>query len=229
MILCFIRNFYHLTLKYLFSFCNAEQIGDNKRIISTNLPEIMVEIDKLEDILVTLNKSGVILYPTDTIWGIGCNACDEHAIQKIYDLKKRDISKKFIILVSDMAMLEQYVDHIHPKIDTLLSFHKRPLTVVYDKAKNLPDILVGEDGSIAVRVVKDEFCAELIANFGKPLVATSANISNEPFPVNFGNISSAVISGVDFVVKRRQFEKNESAPSVMVKMSPKGELVFLRE
>ena len=196
---------------------------------NTNLKTFMFEKDNLEDIKVVLENGGLILYPTDTIWGIGCDATNPLAVEKVYELKQRDRHKGLIILVDSIDMIKEYVRHIHPRIDTLLLHHVRPLTIIFEDAKNLPNNLISEDGSIAIRLVQDDFCRRMIHNFGKPVIATSANISNEPFPNNFGEISSAVIEGVDYVFKQRRYEKGTKEPSVIVKAMEDGELVFLRE
>lgn len=187
------------------------------------------EKDQIADIVRTLALGGTILYPTDTIWGVGCDATNEDAVQKIYDLKQRNTGKGFVILVSDLQMLREYVRHVHPRIDTLLAYHTRPITVIYDKSKNLPNNVTAPDDSIAVRVANDPFCRELISTFGKPLVATSANVSNKGFPHHFGEISSEIIEGVDYVVKYRQSDKSKHEPSVIVRMSEGEELDFVRE
>ena len=196
---------------------------------STNEMIGMVQNYDLDGAVNTLLNGGLILYPTDTIWGIGCDATNEAAVDKVYELKKRDRSKPLIILVDSISMLKQYVAHLHPRIETLLTYHVRPLTVVYENAINLPANLTGADNSIAIRIVKDPFCNALISAFGRPLVSTSANVSNEPFPSNFGSVSSEIIQGVDYVVKHRQNEKVNGQPSVMVKLSDKEELIFLRD
>lgn len=186
----------------------------------------------IEEIIVKtvskLENQAAILYPTDTIWGLGCDATNEAAIRKIFTIKNRPEDKPFIMLVSDLEMLEHYVGSVHPKIDRLLNFHSRPLTVVYPKAQNLPPLAHAANGSVAVRIANDEFCKKLIATFGKPLISTSANISDAPFPKHFGEISSAVISKVDFVVPFRQDDNSIAEPSVMVTLSEKDELIFLR-
>lgn len=180
------------------------------------------------EILNILNNKGVILFPTDTIWGIGCDATQEDAVKKVYDIKNRDINKPLIVLVSSLEMLKDYVESIHPKIETLLMFHERPLTVIYEEGKNLAANVIAKDGSIGIRVVLDEFCKSLIEAFGKPLVSTSANISGQPFPRNFGEISSDILEQVDYVVKIRQNEKSLNTPSIVVKLDDKEELFFIR-
>lgn len=185
--------------------------------------------DDTQQIKEILLNDGIILYPTDTIWGVGCDATNPVAIERIYNLKERDRSKPFVLLVSDIDMLKNYIEAGHPRMETLLSFHVRPLTVIYDKGKNLPANAVSGDGSVAIRIVKDVFCQQLISDLGRPLVASSANISGQPFPANFGEVSSEVIQGVDYVVNHRRDDKTVSEPSVIVKCTPKGELVFIRE
>ncbi|MEM8906308.1 MAG: L-threonylcarbamoyladenylate synthase [Bacteroidota bacterium] len=194
----------------------------------TNLQALSFEVNQINQAVKTLSEGGLLLYPTDTIWGIGCDATNAEAVAKIFALKKRNLSRPLVVLVDSVKMLQDYVAHVHPRIDTLLAYHQRPLTVIYEQARHLPQNLIGADGSVAIRVVLDDFCRQMIAQFGKPVVATSANITNEPFPENFGAISSEVIKGIDFVVRHRQTEKNAQQPSVLVKVQENGELVFLR-
>ncbi|NNE30613.1 MAG: threonylcarbamoyl-AMP synthase [Saprospiraceae bacterium] len=182
----------------------------------------------VEKARITLETNGIILYPTDTIWGLGGDATDPKVIRKIFKLKERAEDKPFVLLVSDLEMLVNYAGKVHPKIDRLLQFHERPLTVVYPQSEGLPSLATGENGSVAIRIVKDDFCSELIRVFGKPIISTSANVSDQPFPKNFGEISSTILSGVDYIVPLRQTDKELGEPSVIVSLSPKGELVFLR-
>lgn len=189
----------------------------------------MVQHYDLEPTLSCLADGGLILYPTDTVWGIGCDATNEEAVEKVFELKKRDRSKPFVLLASSIAMLKKYVKRVHPRIETLLLYHSRPLTIIYEKGVDLAKNATAADGSVAIRIPNDVFCRELIERFGKPLVATSANISGTPFPVHFGQISSSVIMGVDKVVKHRQLDKEMREPSVIARLDREGELVFLRE
>lgn len=189
----------------------------------------MVQEYDIKGALKVLDDGGVILYPTDTIWSIGCDATNPQAIEKVYDIKKKTTTKSFEILVDSLEMLKNYVEHLHPKLETLLMYHMRPLTIVFDEARNLPDTAIAPDGSVAIRVVQDAFCRALIAEFGKPLLASFASVGDMTFPTSFGSISSEIIEGVDFVVKYRQNEKASSEPSVMVKLTDQDELVFLRE
>lgn len=194
----------------------------------TNAAIRMTQDYDVLSILPILESGGLILYPTDTIWGIGCDATNAEAVDRVFELKQRDRSKPFVLLVSDIEMLKEYVHRMHPRLQTLLRFHKRPLTIIYENAKNLPANCIGKDGSVAIRIPHDKFCRELIKAFGKPLVASSANISNEPFPAYFGEISSEVISGVDMVVNYRRFDKSKNEPSVIARLDDRDELEFLR-
>ena len=187
------------------------------------------DTDNFDNIANILADDGIILYPTDTIWGLGCDATNPVAVERVYNLKQRDRSKPFVLLVDSIEMLKEYVEALHPRLETLMMYHTRPMTVIYDEAKNLPENAVGPGGSVAIRVAHDSFCQQLIRAVGKPLVATSANISNEPFPTIFGEISSQVIQGVDYVARHRRTDKAPKEPSVIVKYDGKGELVFLRD
>lgn len=196
--------------------------------IFTNPDTVMLHTFDFEVPVLALENGGIILYPTDTIWGIGCDATNAEAVEKVYALKQRDRSKPFILLVSSIDMLRKYVERVHPRVETLLVYHERPLTIIYDQPVNLPRNVLAPDGSIGIRIVKDEYCRQLIERFGRPIVSTSANISDEPFPSHFGEISSAVIIGVDHVVKHRQMDKEMGEPSVVARISDGAELEFLR-
>ncbi len=193
-----------------------------------NTASYMTQNYDIKPLLPVLESGGLILFPTDTIWGLGCDATSAAAVESVYELKKRDRSKPFVLLVSDIEMLKNYVVHLHPRLETLLQYHKRALTIIYDQAKNLPANCIGGDGSVAIRIPQDDFCRDLISAFGKPVVATSANISDEPFPSFFGEISSEVISGVDAVADYRRWDKTKREPSVIAKLDDKEELVVLR-
>ena len=182
----------------------------------------------IQNSLTYLLKSGIILYPTDTIWGIGCDATNEDAIQKIYRLKKRQEKKSLIILVDDEKMIHEYVSHPSPKILSIIDAASRPTTAIFSNAKNLPSKLVNEDGTIAIRITKDNFCRQLIQQLQKPLVSTSANISGEMFPANFGEVSEEIKNGVDYTVQHRQNDFSKSAPSSIIKLNENDEIQFLR-
>lgn len=189
----------------------------------------MVQNYDLEGALTTLRKGGLILYPTDTIWSIGCDATNTFAIEKILSLKRGASYPGIEILVDSVQMLKSYVRHLHPRIETLLTYHVQPLTVLFDNPHNIPHNALDQEGNMAIRIVQDDYCRDLIEAFGKPLVATYANVASQPIPSNFGAISSEIIQGVDYVTKYRQHEKIVGSPSVMVQLSERDELLFLRE
>jgi len=189
----------------------------------------MFYIDDIDSIANTLDKGGIILYPTDTIWGLGCDATNPKSVERIYEIKKRPMERPFILLVNDIGMLRKYVPKIHPRLETLLAYHERPLTVIYQQVKNLPKIVRGEGDSVAIRITLDEFCRQIISKLGRPIVATSANLSDHPHPSHFGDISSEIIHQVNYVVKYRQDKKRSGELSQIVKLSSKAELIFVRE
>ncbi len=176
----------------------------------------------------TLLSGGIILYPTDTIWGIGCDATNSHAIQKIYRLKKREEKKSLIILVTDEKMIREYVFNPSDKILSFISSQERPTTAVFSNACNLPSSFINEDGTIAIRIVKDVFCRQLIEQLQRPLVSTSANISGEKSPQNFNEVSAEIKNGVDYIVEHRQNDFSKSAPSSIIKLNEKDEIQFIR-
>lgn len=184
--------------------------------------------DKLSDIIQTLESDGVLLHATDTVWGLACSALSERAIDKIYKIKQRDRSKPILMLVDSLVTLKKYVPEIHPRIETLLHFHTKPLTVVYPKVEKVPSFALAQNGSAAIRIVHDDFTRELISLLGCPLMSTSANISGEPFPHSFVDVSRPVVEGVDFISKHRRRETLNGKPSVMVSYDEMGELNFLR-
>lgn len=187
------------------------------------------ERDNFDNIAEILAEDSIILYPTDTIWCLGCDATNPVAVERVYNIKQQSRSNPFVLIVDSIEMLKEYVDALHPRLETLMMYHTRPMTVIYEQTKNLPKNVVGPDGSVAIRVTHDPFCQRLIRAVGRPLVASSANISNEPFPTIFGEISSEVIQGVDYVARHRRTDKIPKELSVIVKYDGKGELVFLRD
>ena len=175
-----------------------------------------------------LRGGGIILYPTDTIWGIGCDATNEEAVEKIFSLKERPGSKSMIILVGDEESVAEYADLLPTELQKTIAEYPVPVSVIYGGAKNLAPSLIAEDGSIAIRIIREKFCAELISAFGKPIVSTSANLSGQPSPVNFKAVAAEIRDGVDHVVSYRQEEDNQSAPGRIVKWNEKEGLVFIR-
>jgi len=176
-----------------------------------------------------LQNGGVILYPTDTIWGLGCDATNEAAVAKIMEIKKRVSGKSMIAIVNGTQMLEQYVDGDISLALQHINNTKKPVTMIYRCAKNLAKNVVAQDGSVGIRIVKDTFCEKLIEAFGKPIVSTSANISNEEFPSFFSEINNALLSAVDYVVQHRQEDKTKSEPSQLAILEADGSMKIIRE
>jgi L-threonylcarbamoyladenylate synthase len=175
-----------------------------------------------------LQHGGIILYPTDTIWGIGCDATNSSAIKKIYQLKNREEKKSMIILLAHESDINNYVVHPSKKVMDFISEQKKPTTAIFENAINLPQELVSPDGSIAIRIVKDEFCELLIERLHRPLVSTSANISGETSPENFNKVNDKIKDGVDYVVQHRQDDLQIFQPSSIVKLSSTGEIEKIR-
>ena len=178
--------------------------------------------------VIKLNEGKLILYPTDTIWGIGCDATNGNAVKKIYDLKNREEKKSLIILVSNENMIRQYVAEPSLKLLSYISTSQKPTTAIFKNAIHLPSQLVNEDGSIAMRIPKDDFCMQLITQLGKPLVSTSANISGEKFPQNFNEVSAEIKNGVDYIVQHRQNDYSKNAPSSIIKLNDQDEIDIIR-
>ena len=183
---------------------------------------------EVEKALAVLQHGGVILYPTDTIWGLGCDATNETAIQKIYAIKNRADSKSLIILVAQSRDLLQYVAAPDPAVFDYIEQQQRPTTIIFENAIALPGKLIAADGSIAIRVVKDPFCRHLIKRLRKPIVSTSANISGQASPQIFMEIPEAIRQQVDHIVKWRQEETTPAQPSQIVRLEKSGSVTVLR-
>ena len=181
----------------------------------------------IEKCLGTLKAGGLILYPTDTVWGIGCDATNEKAVEKIYKLKRRSDEKAMIVLVAAEKDIMQHVAAPDLSLFDYLEKTTKPTTVVYDGALGFADNLVGKDGSIAIRICKDEFCRQLIKRFRKPIVSTSANISGKPAPKFFKEISDETKNGVDFIVHYKQQDESSAEPSSLIKWD-NGNVTILR-
>lgn len=176
-----------------------------------------------------IRRGQSILYPTDTIWGIGCDITNESAIKYVREVKKVDDSYPMVLLVNNIMMLKQYITYIHPRVETLLLYHNQPLTLIYDANENLSPSLINEDNRIAIRVCQDDFCNELIYHLEKPLLATSASLRREKYPKTFSDISDEIKDGVDFIVPLRHDIEEKMKPSIMASFNPKGDLQFLRK
>lgn len=176
-----------------------------------------------------MNKGGVILYPTDTIWGIGCDATNEEAVRRVFEIKKRADSKAMLVLVDAPVKVEYYVKEVPAVAWDLIELSDKPLTVIYDGARNLAQSLVAEDGSVGIRVTKEEFSRQLCNRFHKAIVSTSANVSGQPSPAVFADISEEIKNAVDFVVSYRRDDVAGSKPSSIIKLKSDGEVKVIRE
>lgn len=176
-----------------------------------------------------LSGGGLILYPTDTIWGIGCDATNEEAVRKVYKLKQRIDSKAMLVLVDSTAKLNSYVEEVPDQAWDLIDLTTKPLTIIYPKARNLPSCLVAEDGSIGIRVSTEEFSRKLCERFRRPLVSTSANVSGTPAPAIFDEIAEEIKAGVDYIVKYRQDDISKALPSSIIKLGQGGLIQIIRE
>jgi L-threonylcarbamoyladenylate synthase len=182
---------------------------------------------EVESALAVLRSGGTILYPTDTVWGLGCDATNKEAVQKIYRLKKRQDNKTMIVLVADERELMQYVAAPDLSVFDFIQQQIRPTTVIYEGALGLADNLVADDGSIAIRIVQDDFCRHLIKRLRKPIVSTSANISRAITPKTFSEISEEIKTGADHVVRWRQDDEQTSQPSQILRWK-NGQPFFIR-
>lgn len=182
----------------------------------------------IKESIQVLNAGGTILYPTDTVWGLGCDATNEQAVSKIFDLKQRPAAKSLIVLLADAKDVLQYVAAPHPDIIAIVESFETPTTVIYEGALGFADNVINEDGSIAIRVTEDPFCKALIKRFQKPLVSTSANISGQPTPATYSMIDATIKEGVDYCVFHRRDDNTTSPPSRLVKIDDDGNLIIIR-
>lgn len=178
--------------------------------------------------LEVLKKGGTILYPTDTVWGIGCDATNAEAVEKVYALKRRNEKKAMICLVSDIKMLEQYVQEVPDAAYDIVEFSDKPTSIIYDQPIGVAENLIAEDDTLALRVCNDKFCQQLLRKMRRPLVSTSANISGEKTPESFAQISPEILNGVDYVVNLHR-SKSTSKPSAIIKLSNSGIVKVIRK
>ncbi len=174
-------------------------------------------------------QGGIILYPTDTVWGIGCDATNEDAIKRIYALKQREDSKALLVLVDNAVKIDFYIDKVPEITYDLVELATKPLTIIYPNARNLASNLIAEDGSIGIRVTNEKFSQSLCQRFRKAIVSTSANISGQPTPMTFAEISDEIKQGVDYIVQYRQEETQLPAPSGIIKVGEGGLIQVIRE
>jgi L-threonylcarbamoyladenylate synthase len=183
------------------------------------------DITKAEAVLAS---GGIILYPTDTIWGLGCDATNSQAVKRIIHLKKRNDAKAFVVLVAEEAAITQYVTN-PPNLSALIQYLHKPVTLIYDKGKNLAPEVIAADGSIAIRVVNENFCKTLINKFGKPVVSTSANVSGMLSTGLFKDINAIIKKGVDYIVQHRRNDITPAKPSSIIKFKNDGTVEVIRE
>ncbi len=188
-----------------------------------------INSEDIRQALETLKRGGLILYPTDTIWGIGCDATNAEAVEKVFALKGRDQGKSMIVLLHNDNQLASYVQDIPEVAYELIEVADRPLTIVYSKAKNLAPNAVAADGSIGIRIVNHAFCQQLLQRFRKPLISTSANLSGMPTAKDFDEISPKIKEGVDYIAEFGQQDKSDGRPSVIMKLDPSGKFEFIRK
>lgn len=176
-----------------------------------------------------MREGGVILYPTDTIWGIGCDATNEDAVRRVYEIKQRQDSKAMLVLVDSSVKVDFYVRDVPEVAWNLIDLADKPLTIIYSGARNLAANLLAEDGSVGIRVTNEDFSKRLCQQFRKAVVSTSANISGQPSPRNFSEISEEVKSAVDYIVGYRQEEMSNPKPSSIIKLDKGGVIKIIRE
>lgn len=182
---------------------------------------------EIENSLIILKKGGIILYPTDTIWGIGCDATNAAAVSKIYQLKKREESKSMLCLVSDLRMLEKHLEQVPDAAYDIIEYADKPTTIVYDNPVGIAENLIADDNSLGIRVVKKGFAFDLIKKFRRPVVSTSANISGFQGPKNFAEIAPEILNGVEYVVNL-QSENASAKPSSIIRLKNDGEVHIIR-
>jgi L-threonylcarbamoyladenylate synthase len=185
--------------------------------------------DEVNKAFEVLKNGGLILYPTDTIWGIGCDATNAEAVDKVYKLKGRAEEKSLIVLLDSDNKLQSYLKEVPEIAYDLIEYAENPLTIIYSGAKNLASNAIAKDGSIGIRIVKHEFCQQLLQRFKKPIVSTSANLSGNPVAATFDDIGEAIIQGVDYVVNWEQDDKKQKKASTIMKLEPGGLFKFIRK
>jgi len=179
--------------------------------------------------LKVLEEGGTLLYPTDTIWGIGCDATNTMAVQKIFQIKGRTEAKSLIILIDHIDKLSTYIEKVPDITSDLLASITNPVTIIYSNARKLAAKVIAPDGTIAIRIVKDDFCAELIRRFGKPIVSTSANISGFDPPVVYSQVAEEIKNAVDYIVSYKQDYYNRSKPSTIIRLRDDGMYTIIRD
>ncbi len=184
--------------------------------------------EEIKKTVKVLKDGGIILYPTDTIWGIGCDATNAEAVKKVYDIKHREDSKSMLVLLDDSSILDRYVKNVPDIAWDLIDAAIKPLTIIYAGAKSIASNLIASDGTIGIRITSEEFSKQLVYNFRRPVVSTSANISGEPSPRSFADISEQILNAVDYIVDWRREETINPAPSSIIKLEEGGVFKIIR-
>ena len=183
----------------------------------------------IENTVKALEEGGVVLYPTDTIWGIGCDATNSQAVEKVFNIKGREKNKSLIVLMSGLTQLKKYVRNIPIIAYNLIADSKHPTTIIYSEAVNLAENAIAADGSIAIRIPDNEFCIQLIEAFGKPIVSTSANFSGEALAKSFNEIPTDLLLKMDYIVQFNQLQINNQQASRIIKLNTNGSFIIIRE
>ncbi len=183
---------------------------------------------EINNCIETLSQGGLILYPTDTVWGLGCDATNAEAIKKVFRLKQREDTKALICLVASDAMLEKYVEQVPDVAYDILDLATKPTTIVYDNPKGIAKNAIAPDNTLAIRVASDKFCQYMVNKFKKPIISTSANIAGQPTPTSFNKISDHISKGVDYIVNLHRDKKN-GPPSSIIKLGNDGTVKVIRE
>jgi L-threonylcarbamoyladenylate synthase len=186
-------------------------------------------LSDLNQAVEVLRNGGVILYPTDTVWGIGCDATNADAVKRVYEIKKREDSKSMLVLIENPNLLNSYIDEVPEIAWDLIDVADRPLTIIYPGAKNLASNLIASDGSIGIRITGEAFTQQLIQKFRKPIVSTSANISGQKTPQSFAEISEEVKNAVDYIVDYRRDDFKKYSPSSILKLGRGGQIEIIRK
>ena len=185
--------------------------------------------DDIKQACKVMHQGGVILYPTDTVWGIGCDATNFQAVERVFQIKHRNDNKAMLVLVDNPVKAERYVQQIPSLAWDLMELSVKPLTIIFPQACNLAPNLLGTDGSIGIRITKERFSQKLCERFRKPIVSTSANVSGQPTPLTYAQISQEIKQAVDYIVRFRQDEINKAVPSSIIRMETTGVVQIIRE
>ena len=197
---------------------NKEQLQQERKQMDADITQC----------LKVLSAGGLILYPTDTVWGIGCDATNAEAVKRVYQLKQRDDSKALIVLIDSADHLDHYVVDVPMIARELIDVAVKPLTIIYEGAYNLAPNMLGKEDSVGIRIPNDEFCHRLCERYGKPIVSTSANVSGQPTAKTFADIDNAIVKGVDYAVQHRRNDNKPHQPSNIILLSRDGTFKIIR-